>query len=78
MNYPKKLFHFFFLFSDDASIIITHPELVYLENIMNDVFANINKWFRANKLALNFEKQTFVKLFFILVLQNLKFMYIDM
>jgi hypothetical protein len=22
---------------------------------MNDVFANINKWFRANKLALNFE-----------------------
>jgi hypothetical protein len=41
------------LFADDTSIIITHPELVYLENIMNDIFANISKWFRANKLAQN-------------------------
>jgi hypothetical protein len=31
------------IFADYTSIIITHPELVYLQNIMNDVFANLNK-----------------------------------
>jgi hypothetical protein len=30
------------LFADDTNIIITQPELVYLQNIMNDVFANLN------------------------------------
>jgi hypothetical protein len=44
------------LFADDISIIITHPELGYLQNIMNDVFASLNKWFKANTLALNFDK----------------------
>jgi hypothetical protein len=29
------------LFADDTTIIIIHPELVYLQNIMNDVFANL-------------------------------------
>jgi hypothetical protein len=28
---------------------------------MNDALASINKWFRTNKLALNFEKTNFVK-----------------
>jgi hypothetical protein len=31
------------LFADDTSIIIKQPELVCLQNIMNDVFANLNK-----------------------------------
>jgi hypothetical protein len=39
------------LFADDTSIIITHPELVYLQNIMNDAFANQNKWFKANRCS---------------------------
>jgi hypothetical protein len=49
------------LFADDTSIIIAHPELVYLQNIMNDVFTNPNKWFKANKLALNFDKTNYIK-----------------
>jgi hypothetical protein len=40
---------------------IPHPELVYLQNIMNDVFANLNKWFKANKLAPNFDKTNYIK-----------------
>jgi hypothetical protein len=50
-----------FPFADDTSIIITHPELVCLKNIMNDVFANRNKWFKANKLVLNFDKTNCIK-----------------
>jgi hypothetical protein len=49
------------LFADDTSIIITHPELVYLQNIMNDVFVNLNKWYKANKLAQNFDKTNYIK-----------------
>jgi hypothetical protein len=49
------------LFVDDTSIIITHPELVYLQNIMINVFANQNKWLKANKLALNFDKTNSIK-----------------
>jgi hypothetical protein len=45
------------IFAHDTSIIIVHQELIYLENIMNDVLANINKWFRA----LNFERINFMK-----------------
>jgi hypothetical protein len=46
------------LFADDMSIVIAHTELVYSQNIMNDAFANLNKWFKANKLALNVDKTT--------------------
>jgi L-rhamnose isomerase len=48
-------------FTDNTSIVITHPELVYLQNIMSDAFANLNKWFKANRLALNFDKTNYIK-----------------
>jgi hypothetical protein len=28
---------------------------------MNDVFAGLNKWIKASKLALNFDKTNFIK-----------------
>jgi hypothetical protein len=28
---------------------------------MNDVFAGLNKWIKANKLTLNFDKTNFMK-----------------
>jgi hypothetical protein len=28
---------------------------------MNDVYADLNKWFKANKLVLNFDKTNYIK-----------------
>jgi hypothetical protein len=47
---------------DDTSIIISRPEMDYLQNCMNDVFSSFNKWFKANKLALNFDRTGGMKL----------------
>jgi hypothetical protein len=33
------------LFTDDTSIIIYHSESDYFRNSINDVFADVNKWF---------------------------------
>jgi hypothetical protein len=44
------------LFADDTSVIITSPNLTnFIQNI-NGAFTNINNWFKANFLSLNFEK----------------------
>jgi hypothetical protein len=45
------------LFADDTNIIISHTEIDCFQICMNDVFAGMNKWIKANKLTLNFEKQ---------------------
>jgi hypothetical protein len=42
------------LFADDTNIIISHPEFDCFQICMNDVFAGLNKWIKANKLTLNF------------------------
>jgi hypothetical protein len=49
------------LFADDTSIIIYHPDSDYFQNSINDVFADLNKWLKANKLTLNFDKTNFMK-----------------
>jgi hypothetical protein len=49
------------LFADDTSIIIYHPDSNYFQNSVNDVFADLNNWFKANKLTLNFDKTNFMK-----------------
>jgi hypothetical protein len=42
---------------------ISHPEIDYFQNYMNKSYANLNKWFRANQLTLNFDKTHFIKCF---------------
>jgi hypothetical protein len=48
------------LFADDTSIIIAPPELVGLQNITNDALADLNKFFKTNKLALNVDKTNYI------------------
>jgi hypothetical protein len=45
----------------DTSIIIYHPESDYFQNSINDAFAGLNRWFKANELTLNFDKTNFIK-----------------
>jgi hypothetical protein len=47
-------------FAYETGISIVHPELVCSQNIMNDAFANLNKWFKGNKLALNVDKTNYI------------------
>jgi hypothetical protein len=42
-------------------INIAHPEIDCFQNCMNDVSASLNKWIKANKLTLNFDKTNFMK-----------------
>jgi hypothetical protein len=41
------------LFPDDITIIIYHPESEYLQICINELFTQLNGWFKANKLTLN-------------------------
>jgi hypothetical protein len=52
----------YLLFADDTNIIISHPEIDSFPDCMNDVFASLNKWIKANKLTLYFDKTSFMKL----------------
>jgi hypothetical protein len=51
------------LFADDTNIIIiiSHPEINCFQICMNDVFAGLNKWIKAHKFTLNFDKTNFMK-----------------
>jgi hypothetical protein len=49
------------LFADVTSIIVTNPShLDYKNNIIN-IFENINDWFKANLLTLNFDKTYYIQ-----------------
>jgi hypothetical protein len=43
------------LFADDTNII-SYSQIDCFQNYMNHVFACLNKWIKANKLTLNYEK----------------------
>jgi hypothetical protein len=45
----------------DTNIIISHPEIDCFQICMNDIFGGLNKWIKANKLTLNFDKTNFMK-----------------
>jgi hypothetical protein len=56
------------LFADDTSIIIYHPDSDSFQNSsdsfqnsINDVFADLNSWFKTSKLTLNLDKINFMK-----------------
>lgn len=44
-------------FTDDPSVTISHLEIKYFQNFMNDVFASLNKLFKTNKHTLNFDNK---------------------
>ena len=44
------------LFADDKSIIVTSSNDTNLKVLMNEIFTDINKWFKTNPLSLNFNK----------------------
>jgi hypothetical protein len=48
------------LFVDDTSILFTQPNLTDLNNNMNSIFYTLNDWFKANQLALNFDKAHYI------------------
>jgi hypothetical protein len=49
------------LFPDDTSLIITSPNPINFMKDINRTFTNINNWFKANLLSLNFEKTSFIQ-----------------
>jgi hypothetical protein len=44
------------LYADDTSLIVTSPMLGNFGERLNLLFKNLNEWFQANKLILNYEK----------------------
>jgi hypothetical protein len=49
------------LFADDTSIIVTNPNPTDFIKDINTTFKNINEWFKANLLSLNFDKTNFIQ-----------------
>jgi hypothetical protein len=49
------------LFADDTSIIVTNPKPTEFIKDINMIFKNINEWFKANLLSLNFDKTNFIQ-----------------
>jgi hypothetical protein len=49
------------LSADDINIIISHPDIDCFQICMNDVFAGLNKWIKASKFTLYFDKINFMK-----------------
>jgi len=44
------------LYADDTSIIVTSPNLEYFETKIDNIFGDINNWFKVNQLILNYNK----------------------
>jgi hypothetical protein len=51
----------FILYADDTSLIVTSPTLENHDERLNLLFKNLNEWFQANKLILNYEKTSYVQ-----------------
>jgi hypothetical protein len=50
------------LYSDDTSVIVTSPNLENFETKIDDIFGDINNWFTANQLILNYNKTNYLQL----------------
>ena len=49
------------LFADDTSILLTSPNNIQMQRDLNEIFMQLNKWFKSNFLALNFDKTSFIR-----------------
>ena len=45
------------MFVDDTNLFLTHKDISYLFQIVNQELENISKWFASNKLSLNIKKK---------------------
>jgi hypothetical protein len=50
-----------FLYADDTSLMVTSPNLENFETKLNTLFEDLNKWFQANQLTLNYNKTFYVQ-----------------
>ena len=48
------------LFADDTSILLTSPNNIQMQRDFNQIFMQLNKWFKSNLLSLNFDKTSFI------------------
>ena len=49
------------LYADDASITVTSPNLETFETKIDNIFGDINNWFKANQLILNYNKTNYLQ-----------------
>ena len=49
------------LFADDTSIILTSPNITQMQSDFNEIFMQLNKWFKLNSLSLNLDKTLFIQ-----------------
>ena len=49
------------LFADDTSILVTSPNNIQMQRELNEIFMQLNKWFKSNLLALKFDKTSFIR-----------------
>jgi hypothetical protein len=49
------------LYADDTSIIVTSPNLENFETKINNIFGDINNWFKLNQLILNYNKTHYLQ-----------------
>ena len=49
------------LFADDTSILLTSPNNIQMQNNLNLVSEQLNKWFKSNLFFFNFDKTYFIQ-----------------
>jgi hypothetical protein len=50
-----------FLFADDTSILVSHPNPLVFYKTINNVLQTFHAWFKHNLLSLNLAKTHFIK-----------------
>ena len=48
------------LFADDTSILLTSLNNIQMQRDLNEIFMQLNKWFKSNLLSLNFDITSFI------------------
>jgi len=48
------------LFADDTALLMSGPNILDLQNTINDEIKNVQKWFMQNKLTLNLNKTNYL------------------
>ena len=49
------------LYADDTSIIVTSSNLENFETKIDNIFGDINNWFKVNQLTLNYNKTNYLQ-----------------
>ena len=59
---PKAVEHkaLTILYADDTSILLTSLNNIQMQRDLNEIFMQLNKWFKSNLLSLNFDITSFI------------------